>query len=239
MTDNPERESIPQLAQKLCFVVSPIGEPGTAQRIHADFVLDYIIIPAMKPYPDFSVKRADHDPRPGQIDAQMINDLLNAELVIADLSFHNPNVFYEIGIRHMTDKLTIHMQLDSEERAFDVIGYRDISFSVKSTQAIEQARDKLSGQLQAVFSPDYVVSNPVTNARGNLKIDQLSTPEMQLLRNELLAMSDRLKALESTERRARVLEKIRENIVPGVPGGIKAQTIQDILIDMVGDPKQN
>ena len=47
------------------------------------------------------VKRADEDPRPGLIDAQMIKDLLVADLVIADLSGVNPNAFYEIGIRHM------------------------------------------------------------------------------------------------------------------------------------------
>ena len=61
-------------------------------------------MPVMAEFPNYQVKRADHDPRPGLIDSQLINDLLNAELVIADLSFVNPNVFYEIGIRHMAQK---------------------------------------------------------------------------------------------------------------------------------------
>jgi len=82
---------------KLCFVIGPIGDEGTDFRIHADWLLEGIIQPVLSEFPEFNVKRADHDARPGLIDAQMINDLLNAELVIADLSFSNPNAFYEIG----------------------------------------------------------------------------------------------------------------------------------------------
>jgi hypothetical protein len=42
-------------------------------------------MPVMSTFSNLQVKRADHDTRPGLIDVQMINDLLNAELVIADL----------------------------------------------------------------------------------------------------------------------------------------------------------
>ena len=101
--------------KKLCFVIGPIGDDGTETRIHADWLLEGIIEPVMTEFPDFVVKRADHDPRPGLIDAQIINDLLSAELVIADLSFSNPNAFYEIGIRHMAQKPIIHVQLSTEK----------------------------------------------------------------------------------------------------------------------------
>jgi len=64
--------------KKLCFVVSPIGDEGSATRIHADWVLNGIIRPVMDGYPDFQVKRADQDARPGLINVQMIIDLLDA-----------------------------------------------------------------------------------------------------------------------------------------------------------------
>ena len=72
--------------KKLCFVVGPIGEDGSEIRVHADWVLKGIIRPVLDRHPEFDVKRADHDPRPGLIDVQLITDLLDAELVIADLS---------------------------------------------------------------------------------------------------------------------------------------------------------
>ena len=64
----------------LCFVIGPIGDPETEPRIHADWLLEGIIEPVMKQFTGFTVKRADHDPQPGLIDAQLINDLLTADL---------------------------------------------------------------------------------------------------------------------------------------------------------------
>src|SRR6516164_22899 len=114
--------------KKLCFVVSPIGSEDSPQRIHADWVLEEIIEPVMAEFDGFQVTRADKMVVPGLIDAQVIEALLSAELVIADLSFLNPNAFYEIGIRHMAQKPIIHMQLTSEDVPFDISLYRAIKF---------------------------------------------------------------------------------------------------------------
>ncbi len=130
-------------AKKLCFIVGPIGPEGSEIRVHADWLLKGIIRPVMTGYPEFQVKRADHDARPGLIDVQMINDLIDAELVIADLSLLNPNAFYEIGIRHMTGKPIIHMQLAIEGIPFDVAGYRAIKFARTQVDDIEKAKDDL------------------------------------------------------------------------------------------------
>src|SRR4051794_2149456 len=97
--------------QRTAFVIGPIGDENTPVRTHADWL--FLIIEAVLREFNFAQpRRADHDPRPGLIDAQLIGDLLNADLVIADLSFQNPNVFYEAGIRHMKQKPIIHMQLE-------------------------------------------------------------------------------------------------------------------------------
>lgn len=178
------------LPQKLCFVVGPIGDEGTDIRQHADWLLHGIIKPVMNAFPGFQVKRADHDPRPGLIDVQMINDLLDADLVIADLSLSNPNAFYEIGIRHMTEKPIIHMQLATESTPFDVTLYRAIKFLRARFQDIEKAKIDLTNFVEAVLVPDYQPENPVTNARGRLKLKQTATPEMRVMMEEM----DRLKS---------------------------------------------
>src|ERR1700722_9256339 len=147
--------------KKLCFVIGPIGDEGSDFRIHADWLLEGIIEPVMSEFPDFTVKRADHDPRPGLIDAQMINDLLNADLVIADLSFSNPNAFYEIGIRHMAQKPIIHMQLATEKPPFDLSLYRAIKFSRLKYRDLALARDELKRSVEAVLSKGYEIENPV------------------------------------------------------------------------------
>jgi hypothetical protein len=96
--------------QKVCFVVSPIGDPESQQRIHADWLLKGIIKPTFSAhFGDFRVLRADEISTPGLIDSQVITLLLDAEIVIADMSFQNANVFYEMGIRHMKRLPTIHI----------------------------------------------------------------------------------------------------------------------------------
>ena len=129
----------------------------------------------MAGFPEFQVKRADQDARPGLINVQMINDLLNAELVIADLSLLNPNAFYEIGIRHMTEKPIIHMQLATERTPFDVSSYRGIKFAHTRFSDVEKAKEELKNFVDAVLAPDYQPENPVTNARGRLKLEQNAT----------------------------------------------------------------
>jgi hypothetical protein len=181
---------------KLCFVIGPIGDQNSETRIHADWVLNGIIKPVMSEFPDFTVKRADEDPRPGLIDAHMINDLLMADLVIADLSFLNPNAFYEIGIRHMAQKPIVHMQLASEQIPFDLSLYRAVKFSRVRYNELEVAKVDLKRAVAAVLTPDYVVENPVTNARGKIRLQEGATPAEKVLTGELEALRERLTAVE-------------------------------------------
>ena len=96
----------------------------------------------------FQVKRADHDPRPGLIDVHLIEDLLDADLVIADLSYLNPNAFYEIGIRHMVQKPIIHLQRESEKTPFDVSLFRAVKFSRSRYDDFERAKGDLYSQVE-------------------------------------------------------------------------------------------
>lgn len=50
---------------KLCFVVGPIGADDSLERIHADWLLETIILPVMAEYPEFKTRRADQINQPG------------------------------------------------------------------------------------------------------------------------------------------------------------------------------
>lgn len=165
-------------------------------RAHADWVLKGMIIPVLQKHAAFEVKRADHDARPGLIDVHVIGDLLDADLVIADLSFANPNVFYEIGIRHMAQKPIIHLQRDNEKIPFDVSLYRAIRFSRDKFDDFEKAKCELGRQLEAVLTDGYQVENPVTRARGQLQLQEDATPEMRLVMDDLTDVRNRLNTLE-------------------------------------------
>lgn len=186
-------------SKKLCFVIGPIGHSGTPDRTHADWLFKTIINPVfVADFPDFRVERADQIMAPGAINSQVIKRLLEAPLVIADMSQHNPNAFYELGIRHMMTELpTIHMILNDQKIPFDVAPYRAIKFSLLEADHLETAKSELKSVVKEITKPGFIVENPVTHAKGRLQLQQHAAPEIKVLLDEMEAIRSRLASLEN------------------------------------------
>jgi hypothetical protein len=179
--------------KKTCFVVGPIGEDGSVTRKAADWLLKGIIRPVFdETFQDFEVIRSDTITAPGMIDVQMINHLLDADLVIADMSERNPNAFYEMGIRHMAQRPIVHMFSEGTVIPFDVAPYRAIKFSLETFDLLQRAKEELRAVVREVLKPGYTVENPVTRARGVQAIEQKAPPEIQFLYEEVAAIRRRL-----------------------------------------------
>lgn len=141
--------------------MSAIGEPGSEERKHADIVLNYIIKEAADEA-GYDVVRGDDVGRSSMITVDIVNALLDADLVVADLSFHNPNVFYELGLRHSTGRPTIHVASLGTDLPFDNADHRAIFFDVFDWHSHQDARRMLKRQIEAAERND--VTNPVTVA---------------------------------------------------------------------------
>src|SRR5690349_10032057 len=87
------------IGSKVCFIASPIGAAGSDARRRSDLVKRYIIDEALKPL-GYETRRADDIDKSGEITTQIVADLIEADLLVADLTGHNANVFYELAIRH-------------------------------------------------------------------------------------------------------------------------------------------
>ncbi|MFP9137722.1 hypothetical protein ACLI1C_11115 [Devosia sp. XGJD_8] len=175
---------------KECFVVCAIGGSGSPERKHADWVLEEIIEPVFeRHFADFKVTRADKLKTPGLIDAQIIDRLLNAKLVIADLTFLNPNAFYEIGIRHVVGLPVIHMHLEGENIPFDVSLFRSLPFDLSEPKHLKAARAGLKELLAEVLHKDHKVENPVTKARGQVAFEKNATPADVVLMDQVEALT--------------------------------------------------
>lgn len=83
------------------FVAMPFGRKPGPDGTEVDFNRVYreLIVPAVEAA-GLSAFRADEEQAGGSILADMFQELLIADLVVADLSIPNPNVWYEIGVRH-------------------------------------------------------------------------------------------------------------------------------------------
>lgn len=119
----------------MCFYVTPIGAEGSEQRKHSDFMMEFIIGPAVREL-GLTLIRADQLAKPGMIGKQIIEHILKAKLVVADLSFHNPNVFYELCLRHTTRLPTVLVKRSSDSIPFDLNQYRTISVDTQDPYSL-------------------------------------------------------------------------------------------------------
>lgn len=169
------------VGEPTCFVIGPIGDrdadPGSiARKTFEDAiqVLEEVIEPACAAY-SFAVVRSDRMGRPGEITEQVCRHLRDAYLVVADLSGANPNVMYELGLRHTTGKLTIQIG-EREKLPFDINMIRTILF--KRTEAgLVDARRKLAAAIAAGLEGggDPVTATRVWFERGISAIDTSET----------------------------------------------------------------
>lgn len=155
----------------VCFYATPIGQDGSDERKHSDVVLGQIVEPAIDALGmDLVVVRADQIEKPGLITAQVLEHIVNARLVVADLSFHNPNVFYELALRHATRKPTVLISRVADKIPFDIADVRTIRFDTTDIHSfvtqMETWRAELTNQArQALADPSNAVT-PLTAIHG-------------------------------------------------------------------------
>jgi hypothetical protein len=196
----------PKDKDKKCFVIGPIGDPNTETRNKADWLLKGIIKPVLTdPKFNYVVTRADQITEPGLITDQVITSTLDADLVVADLTGQNPNAFYELAIRHMAGKKTIHMVEEGHGLPFDIQDYRAIIYKTINPDDLEKAKVELRKQVEEVEKRGYKISNPVTKARGYQKLSSSSDPKD-------VAIAELRGSNEQLMRRVSKLEGITENI---------------------------
>jgi hypothetical protein len=155
----------------VCFYITPIGKEDSEERKHSDLFLSSLVEPAVSEL-NLRVVLADQIGEQGLITAQIIEHVRNSRLVIIDLSFLNPNVFYEMALRHACKLPVVHIIRKVDQIPFDVSQSRCIiidntdlySFVPKiqtyqaeiATQARKAIEDpEHRGNPITVFYPDF------------------------------------------------------------------------------------
>lgn len=148
-----------------CFYVAPIGDPGSLLRKHSDLFLGSIVEPAVEPF-KLSVIRADAIDKPGVITKQVIEYLMKSRLVVVDLSHHNPNVFYELALRHMMRLPVVQIIRMGDKIPFDVNQMRTVTIDDSDIYSlvpkIESYRSEISTQIRRALDDPDSVDNPIT-----------------------------------------------------------------------------
>lgn len=198
--------------KKSCFVISPIGDDGTKTRRQSDCVLEYIIKPSLTGLNYSDPVRVDKADKPTHITTEIILNLVHANLVIADLSDLNANVFYELGIRHAYRKPCILLSDWEVRPPFDVAGVNTIRYIYDDPKSHSEVIMRIRDQI-ATFDQSTGVSNPVSVALG---LERLSESGDSLERI-VLSLSEQVESLQ-TEMEKIKSDKAREVVVNALLG---------------------
>jgi hypothetical protein len=148
------------IEKKTCFVACPIGEAESDERKRSDRVLRHILEPVLDEL-GYKIIRADQIQSVGRITTQVLQALNDADIVIADLTGENPNVMYELGIRHATQKPFIHIMESNNKPPFDIYDVRTIFYRLELDE-VGDAKSELKGQIDSIERGDWSAISPIT-----------------------------------------------------------------------------
>lgn len=164
--------------EKICFVIAPIGKPGSDTRRRSDQVLQHIIRPAVESC-GYKAVRADDIADPGIITNQIIRHVVDDPLVIADLTEQNANVFYELAIRHFFRKPFVQIIDKVEDIPFDLSAMRTIQVDHQNPESVEEAKNQIRKQIQSLEASPSSLENPISEALadrfGSNQLDEIMT----------------------------------------------------------------
>lgn len=156
------------MTEKICFIVTAIGESGTPTRERADNVYRYLIAPVCEEL-GYRPVRVDHVNAVDNINETVINYLKTAPMVIADMTEHNPNAFYELGFRQARELPLVPIIKVGERLPFDVITTRTVFYDTDVAK-IEDSKENLKSKILSFENFEM----PESRAERSLTLDDLN-----------------------------------------------------------------
>ncbi len=165
---------MPRDSSRTCFVIMPFGKKSSPSGTEIDFDVFYhkVIREAVVAL-GFEPVRSDKITGPGSIHEDMFTHIAADELAIVDITTLNPNVFYELGVRHaLRRSITILLQKQGESIPFNIHGQRVIQYSGEPDD-YEATREAIKRFIGAGLESDHSDS-PITDVHRRLARDPRS-----------------------------------------------------------------
>ncbi len=164
--------------QKTCFVIMAIGDQEfngvkvsreTLKSKYDDLIKEAIF----RCRPDLEIVRADEVAVPGTMTTDIITRIMHSDYVIADVTYPNPNVFYELGLRHACKPGTIILkEKNGPSVPFDIAHLRYVDYE-NTTAGLKD----LSGKLAQYF--EHFDRNPLKPDNHLLELAKLTGYQFQ------------------------------------------------------------
>lgn len=138
------------MQKKTCLVIMPIGDQIFADcKISASELKsrysDLIKEALLRANPSLDVVRSDEVATPGAITSDIITRIMHSDFVLADVTYPNPNVFYELGLRHASRVGTLIVRdRKGPKIPFDIAHLRHYEYENSPTGLKKLAEDLAS-----------------------------------------------------------------------------------------------
>lgn len=177
--------------RRKCFIITPVGDDSSEIRRLADGVIAACIKPVLEKL-NFECEAPHELVGAGSITKDVIEKIVNNDLVIANLTKLNPNVMYELGIRHSARKPIVHICEKGTILPFDIAPERTL-FYVNDMKGAEELKPKLESFIESVLG-EAEINNPVYDAiqRKSIMEKLTETDPLKYIMSELTDIKDRL-----------------------------------------------
>ncbi len=178
-----------------CFVITPVGEKNLDIRRKAEGVIKTIIAPVLCEL-NYELIVPHWISDNGSITRQVLENIIEDELVIANLTGLNPNVMYELAVRHYAEKPVVVIAEKGTKLPFDISSERTI-FYEDDLYEVEDFSTSLKNAIQSALQ-DKTIDNPISRASQQKNvIEQLN---YDATGNALKLIIEKLERLENLYR---------------------------------------
>lgn len=202
MTKTPTTDN----ARPVCFVLMPISDVHGYEPGHFARVYEHLLKPAISAA-GYEPVRADDAVKTDYIVVGIIQKIVESAMVICDFSARNPNVMYELGIRHAFNKPVTLIKDRRTEKVFDIQGLRYAEYDESlRIDSVQKDITKISSAIQETAKSGADGLNSVVQLAGIKPADvpagQTVSPDTQLLLSAIGALERRIDSFEPVERQA-------------------------------------
>lgn len=155
-----------QIKKPICFVMMPISDGAGYETGHFNRVYEHLFKPAIEAA-GFAYERADDITKTDYIVVNIVKKIIEADMVLCDLSSRNPNVLYELGLRHAYQKKVVLVKDIRTEKIFDVQGLRYTEYDgTLRVDAVQKDVVRIKDSLLKTFSDDGDSVNSIVQLSG-------------------------------------------------------------------------
>jgi hypothetical protein len=169
----------------LCFILMPFGVKSAPDgtTVNFDAVYRDLIAPAVTDA-ELAPLRADQETNSGIIQKPMYERLILCPFAVADLTLANPNVYYELGVRHaFRPSSTVQLMSEGTRLPFDIQMMRTIPYRISPGGAPDP--DKLPDARKSITAFLVEARNGAKDSPIFQLLDGVQAPELDHMKTDV------------------------------------------------------